>query len=162
MSRSVIAIILLLGVFYSHSQPVHDREFDWTTFESCQLPNPSESLFSVVEIAPAVASTRKSQFETLLSDLVESLELSNNQSGTIKIKLLFLKSGVLCIRAIGTNGVALSVDQTEIIQLRLSEYDKCKPCQQRGIIQNCQGLVFLTVESGNLVGTRLANFNFTM
>jgi hypothetical protein len=109
-----------------------------------------------------VQSVSRSEFLTQMSTAVEQLELGNGNSGTIKLKFWFLTDSSSCLKAVGFHGLTLNDSESAFALLhQMPNLNICTPGQQKHQAQNCEGIVFLSIEHGKIEKSRIANFSFS-
>lgn len=162
MSKSFVIAVLVFACCAIIAQPIHDYEFGMEVIADCELQELHEPIYSKVEVDPVVHSVSKADFHSQLSLAVKQLELGDRSFGTIKLKLWFLTNSISCLRAVGFHGLAVNDSvAASILVSHLPTISNFTAGRQKSQPQNCEGLVFLSINHGSIETSRIANFSFS-
>ena len=153
-----LSSILMCGA--TIAQTIPDTAFIWLTNGECVTQASSEELFVKVEQDPVLTQFNKLELHSLISNNILELNLSDHQSGTIKMKLLFAKDQMLCVTKIGTNNIELGEFQLKEIIDSLSSIERFENGKQRNIEVNCQGILYVSISQGKV--DKIKNVNFSI
>ena len=156
-----VMTISFLTCFNTYGQSILNSEFQWIEYQDC-LPHELSSIevFAKVEQDPILTQFDESRFEQFIQKSLSSLNLTSNQNGVLKLKLLFANNQNLCIKAIGAKNLSLSENQAVEFSKSLNSIDKFERGRQKDLPVNCQGILYLFVENGKLRKLRNVNFQF--
>lgn len=156
-----ISIVLITLTFVSaQAQSIADSEFKWIKSEDCLLKGACKEIFLKVEEDPALTQFSKPKFDQLIGNIISEVNLEENISGIIKLKILFAKGQNLCVTQIGTKSFKLNDKQIDKIKKRISEINEFKYGRQRNIEVNCLGILYIDITDRKVAKTR--NVNFTV
>ncbi len=160
MKNFILCLTFLLLFSDLISQSILDNEFQWEENESCQVSEFSGGVYKKVEIDPKLDTYSEEEFKLFVENLAKDLNFQAQQSGTIKLKFLFLLNQQICVKKIGVKDIALSKSQKELIVNRFENINSFLPGIQRNQIKVCQGIIYLTVENSKILKFRNVNFKF--
>lgn len=160
--RLALTFIVLITLTYvsGKAQTITDSEFKWIKYEDCIPKETCKEIFLKVEEEPALTKLSKPKFDQLIGAIINEINLEENKSGVIKIKILFAKGQNLCITQIGTKSFELSDKQIDKIKKRIGEIDEFKHGRQRNIDVDCLGILYIDITNSKVTKTR--NVNFTV
>ncbi len=160
MKNFILCLTFLLLFGELISQSILDNEFQWEENETCQVSESSGSVYKKVEIDPKLDTYSEEEFRLFVENLAKDLNFQTQQSGIIKLKLLFLLNQQICVKKIGAKDIELSKSQKELIVNRFKNIKNFLPGIQRNQIKDCQGIIYLTVENSKILKFRNVNFKF--
>ena len=156
--RLLIITLCLMTCTNSKAQTIPDSQFQWFKNEKCLLQRSSYEIFVKVEQDPILTQFNRQEFDDLIRKTIQQLNLTEEQSGVMKLKLLFTKSQKLCITQIGTKSFELNEFQINEITNTLNSINGFENGKQRNIEVNCQGILYISIINGELDKMRNVNF----
>ena len=158
MKKLFIILILIISSVGLQAQSIPDKEFTWKKTNQCIPKEKRTQTFLKVEEDPIISEVNQNEFENLMKRGVEKLNLSTDDNGTLKLKILFLIDQSLCLNEIGSLGIVLNTKQINILIDQLQSINDISYGTQRKRIVNCQGILYLVVKNGQLENIRNVNF----
>ena len=160
--RIVLIYIVLITLTYvsPKAQTIPDSEFKWVKSEDCIPKGTCKEIFLKVEEDPALTQLSKPEFDQLIGNIINEINLKENKSGIIKLKILFAKGQNLCVTQIGTKSFELSDKQIDKIKKKISEINEFNYGRQRNIEVDCLGILYIDITNRKVSKTR--NINFTV
>ena len=155
-------IIVLLTFTTAKAQTLPDSQFQWFKNSNCYPKENNTEIFLKVEQDPVITQFNINDFDSLISKTIQNLKLNEDQSGMIKLKLLFAKNQNLCVIQIGTKTIELSELQLNEITKTLNSINQFNNGKQRDIEVNCQGILYINIINGKVTKTRNVNFNILL
>jgi len=158
---ATITFCLLTGLT-SIAQTISDSKFHWIKNESCLPQGVCLEIFVKVEQDPILTQFSKKDFDNLIRKTIQSLNLTEEQSGIMKLKLLFAKNQNMCITQIGTKSLELNELQINEITSTFNSINRFENGKQRNSEVNCQGILYINITKGQLDKTRNVNFKIEL
>lgn len=158
--RYLITTFVLFQLTYlgSKAQTISDSEFQWFKNNKCVPQGICLEIFLKVEQDPVITQFSRQDFDNLITKTIQELNLTHEQSGIVKLKLLFAKNQNLCITYVGTKFIELNEFQINELISTLNSINQFVNGKQKNIEVNCQGLLYIKISKGKVAETR--NFNF--
>lgn len=153
-------LLLLLFVTQLSGQSAPDSEFAWIETKDCTTGEVCKEIFVKVEKDPVITQYSKNQFEQFVRQTITALKLGKEQSGTLKLKLLFPLTGNLCLSKIGSKELILNEEQEALLGSKFNSINQFQQGTQRSKIVNCQSILYIDIIEGKLVGFKNVNFVF--
>jgi len=142
----------------SSAQSISDSEFQWKKNLSCLPEGTSTEIFVKVEQEPVLKQFNTPQFENFIYHIIDKFDLKENQSGILKLKLLFARNQNICVKEIGTKSLVLSEIQMDELSKALNSINQFEPGKQRNITVNCLGILYINILKGKV--DKIKNVNF--
>ena len=154
-----VAISFILVCKTINAQTIPDSEFHWVEDEQCYPQGICLQTFVKVEQDPVLTQFNSQEFNDLIGNLIDQLNLDENVGGIIKLKLLIAENQNLCVTRIGTKEIKLSEFHFNEITNMLSSIYKFKLGKQRNVEVNCLGILYINIAGGKMEEIKNVNFS---
>ena len=84
----IYIVLITLTCVSAKAQTIADSEFKWIKSEDCYPKGTCKEIFLKVEEDPALNQFSKPEFDQLIGNVISEVNLGENKSGIIKLKIL--------------------------------------------------------------------------
>lgn len=154
-----VAILIILNCLIIEGQTIPNHNFNWDIIENCGSSQTCTEVFLKAETDPIINKLKKEEFESQIENTINNMKLEESVSGTLKLKLLFIKGKPLCLSEAGYSGLEIAHEKLTTLSKRFNLIDQITHGTMRNKPVNTQGYLYINIKNGKLESIRNVNFS---